>query len=55
MSSRRRATNLKSRAVPRRNGVRSHAAAVAVAAAVAAAAAAAATGVIRWFARAAVC
>lgn len=52
MSSRGRATDLISRAVPRRNGVQSRAAAGAVAAAVAAAAA---TGVIRWFARAAVC
>lgn len=53
MSSGGRATDLRSRAEPRHNGVRSRAAAAgAVAAAVAAAAA---TGVIRWFARAAVC
>lgn len=49
MSSGERATDLRSRAEPRHNGVRSRAAAVA------AAVAAAATGVIRWFARAAVC
>lgn len=54
MSSGGRATDLRSRAELRHNGVRSRAAAGAVAAAVAAAAAAA-TGVIRWFARAAVC